>query len=179
MNDKEKWRPVGGYVGYYEVSNIGRVRSVDRLITYKDGRVGKFIGKVLKSGANKKGYPIVYLSKNSKKFTVTIHRLVAMAFIKKIDGKNQVNHIDGIKDNNNVTNLEWCNNSENQLHAFRNGLKTPERGSDRYNSVINELTAKKVKKLLLRMSANKVSIKTGVSIHIVKDILRNRSWRHV
>jgi len=76
----------------------------------------------MKQAKNKKGYPIVYLRKNGKSHVLTVHRLVATAFIPNPDNKPQVNHIDGNKTNNYVDNLEWCTNSENMDHAIRMGL---------------------------------------------------------
>lgn len=117
----EEWKDVVGYEGYYQVSNYGRVKSIQRSVW--NGK-GYFInnGKILKQAKNKKGYPIVYLSKNAKQKTITVHRLVALAFISNPQNKPQVNHIDGNKKNNNVSNLEWCSNQENQLHAVINKL---------------------------------------------------------
>ena len=78
---------------------------------------------ILKTNKNKKGYLYVVLSKNGKSKIVRIHRLVAQTFIPNLQNKPQVNHIDGIKSNNVVSNLEWCTNSENQKHAFKLGLQ--------------------------------------------------------
>lgn len=75
--------------------------------------------KVLKQGKNHRGYSQVCLTVNGQKLTKKVHRLVAEAFIPRENGKNQVNHKDGNKANNSVANLEWCTNSENQLHAYR------------------------------------------------------------
>lgn len=117
----EEWKDVVGYEGYYQVSNYGRVKSIQRSVW--NGK-GYFInnGKILKQAKNKKGYPIVYLSKNAKQKTITVHRLVALAFIPNSFKKPQVNHIDGNKENNYVENLEWCTNQENQEHAVKHGL---------------------------------------------------------
>lgn len=90
---------------------------------FSDGRVlNKNKNKFLKPLPNK-GYYHVMLCKNSKHKTFKIHRLVAMYYLDKIEGKEEVNHIDGNKANNDVTNLEWCNRSENNKHAFLLGLK--------------------------------------------------------
>ena len=78
----EQWRSVKGYEGLYEVSNLGNVRSVDRATIHKDGKQTTHKGKLLKIGTDsRKGYRIVYLSKDGKKRTVKVHRLVAIAFI--------------------------------------------------------------------------------------------------
>ena len=98
----EEWRPVVGYEGLYEVSNTGRVRSVDRFYY----RLHK--GKVLSPTKDRYGYLTVTLNCNGKSKTIKIHRLVAQAFLPNPDNLPQVNHKDEDKTNNNVTNLEWC-----------------------------------------------------------------------
>lgn len=118
---REEWKDIEGYEGIYQVSNYGRVKSLDRQVSNGKG-LKLQPGRLLSQSYNQKGYPIVYLSKNAKQKTITVHRLVALAFVKNIDKKPQVNHIDGIKTNNKANNLEWCTNSENQLHAYRLGL---------------------------------------------------------
>jgi hypothetical protein len=118
----EIWKNVKGFEGYYEVSNIGRVRRKKGKTIYKDGRVAFFPQTILKQSENKKGYFRVYLSKNSKKYTKTVHRIVAETFIPNPKNKKTVNHIDCNKKNNKIENLEWLTNKENMRHAFDNGV---------------------------------------------------------
>lgn len=117
----EEWRAINGYNGRYKISNFGRVLSVERKVSNGTGII-TIPTKILKQSLNYKGYPITYLSKNAKCKTVAVHRLVAIAFISNFENKPQVNHIDGNKQNNNVDNLEWCTNGENQIHAYKIGL---------------------------------------------------------
>lgn len=105
---EEIWKDIEGYEGYYQVSNLGRVRSVERIVNGL-----KLKGKILSCGHDTKGYLFVNLSKENKPKTLSVHRLVAQAFIPKIDGKDYVDHIDGSRDNNNVCNLRWCTHKEN------------------------------------------------------------------
>ena len=121
---EEIWKWIDGYENMYQVSNLGRVRSVDRYVycEVSPNKLQHIYGKVLKQGTNHKGCPIVYLSKDGKQKTITVHRLVALTFIENPLNLPQVNHIDGNKTNNNVSNLEWCDNSYNQIHAHKTGL---------------------------------------------------------
>ncbi|MBE8952238.1 MAG: HNH endonuclease [Quinella sp. 1Q7] len=108
----EIWRDVVGYEGYYKVSNFGRVKSFHK---------GK--SKILKFGVSPFGYLRVVLCKDFKKKNRPIHILVAQAFIPNPDNKRQINHIDGDKTNNHVSNLEWATPAENIHHAFAMGLR--------------------------------------------------------
>ena len=99
-----EWRPIEGYEGLYEVSNTGRVRSVDRY----DNRNCFRKGKVLSPAKDKNGYLKVVLNCNGKCKTINVHRLVAQEFIPNPDNLPMVNHKDEDKSNNNVINLEWC-----------------------------------------------------------------------
>ena len=110
----------------YEVSNLGNVRSIDRIVQTAKQPL-RLKGKVLKPAIDKKGYKRVAIMVNGKLTTLKVHRIVAKAFIDNVDGKPQVNHIDCIKTNNEVSNLEWVNNSENIQHAFDNGLMKAKR----------------------------------------------------
>lgn len=108
----------------YEVSNTGLIRSTDRWIIKSDtGKLIFYRSRILKSQIDKRGYERVRISINGSKTTLKVHRIVATAFIENPKNLPQVNHKDGNKINNHVDNLEWVNNSENQLHAISNGLK--------------------------------------------------------
>lgn len=118
---EEIWKDIVNFEGYYQVSNHGNVKSLSRTVLYKDGRKWHIDTKILRPCFTTKGYLYVNLSKNGHPYPYVIHRLVANAFIAKIDNKPQVNHKDTVKTNNKASNLEWVNNSENQIHSVRNG----------------------------------------------------------
>lgn len=108
----EIWKDVKGYEGLYQVSNLGRVRSLIKCNAHPN------IPRIMKLHTNKKGYAKCHFFNK----LVSVHRLVEEAFINNSDNKPQVNHKDGNKQNNRADNLEWATNSENQLHANANGL---------------------------------------------------------
>lgn len=121
---KENWKPIKGYEGYYEVSDIGRVKSVARKISNGHGLVEKN-ERFLLPNVLAKGYLQVTLYKDKARKCFQVHRLVASAFIENKENYPQVNHINGNKQDNRVCNLEWCDNSMNQLHAWKTGLQKP------------------------------------------------------
>lgn len=119
----EIWRDIKGYEKYYQVSNLGNIKGLDRIIAYKNGLNRLYKGISLKQELTKDGYKRVVLMKEGKKKRFMVHRLVAIAFIRNVYNKPYVNHLDGNKSNNVVSNLEWCTNSENMLHADRINLR--------------------------------------------------------
>lgn len=114
----ERWKPVVGFEGYYEVSDWGRLRSLDRQIVTRSGKQKPYKGKIISLHHHVTGYVMAILHKNRFKKTAKIHRLVAEAFIPNPEGKPDVNHLNGIKDDNRLENLEWATASENILHAI-------------------------------------------------------------
>ena len=109
----EEWRSIPGYEGLYEVSNLGRVRSLDRYVKYSNGMIHLHKGKVLSPGKDTDGYLKVVLNCNRKCKTITVHRLVALTFIPNPDNLPIINHKDEDKTNNSVDNLEWCTQQYN------------------------------------------------------------------
>ena len=114
----EIWEDIEGYVGYYQISNFGRVRSLDRKVPYKTN--GRFVkGKILTTWLNNDGYVRVTLCTNGKNKHFTTSRLVASAFIPNPDMLPEVNHKDFNTKNNRVSNLEWCTQEYNIEYSMK------------------------------------------------------------
>lgn len=117
----EEWRDIPGYEDRYQVSNFGNVRSVDRFVEqfgHKNSYKRLMKGRTLILRKQRGGYLLATLTRDGKEKKETVHRLVALTFIPNPLNKEQVNHIDGNKENNCVENLEWCTQSENQKHCY-------------------------------------------------------------
>lgn len=142
----EIWKDVLNYEEQYQVSNLGNVRSKDRTVNATGNATRLVKGIVKKLCVNRAGYAITALSKpNAKLWTVTIHQLVAQAFIPNFVKGTEINHIDGNKLNNAVSNLEVSNPSHNKLHAVRTGLM-PKVGKSIYRNVTYITNPRAVKK---------------------------------
>jgi hypothetical protein len=109
----ETWKAVAGFEGFYEVSDLGRVRSVGRVITTKNGVKRTVHQRILRPGTDKDGYFQVVLCKDGINRVMTVHRLVGIAFVNNPEKKEQINHLDESKQNNKATNLEWATHKEN------------------------------------------------------------------
>lgn len=121
----EEWKDIEGYEGLYQVSNLGNVKSLGNNKSRKE--------KLLKPGKNKKNYLTVILCKNGEHKTCKVHRLVANAFLPKIDGKTHVDHIDGNPSNNVYTNLRWCSQTENNnFDLYRRHMSEAKKGEKCY-----------------------------------------------
>lgn len=139
----EVFLDITGYEGLYQISNKGRVKSLERKVTNPCcGGLQTIKEKILCTGGS--NYPKLKLRKNNKYKTYNVHRLVATAFIPNPQNKYCINHKDGIRTNNSVENLEWCSYKENTKHAFVTGLTTTKRGE---KSHMSKLTDKQVKDL--------------------------------
>ena len=131
-----------------------------RIFISKDGKVlNSKTGRFLKNQNNGNGYEKITLTIDGVQYQKLIHRLVAELYIPKLKDKNQVNHINGIKSDNRVENLEWCNNSENQIHAHLNGLKG--NGKALWNGKFSKEDIDKIKRLK----------KEGVLQYKISDIM--------
>ncbi len=116
----EVWKDIEDYIHLYQISNFGRVRSLTKKVQYSDRRLRNYPEKILKPRINGKGYYFVTLY-DSDKYQISIHRLVAKAFIDNPFGKFCVNHKDSNRLNNVVDNLEWVTYKENTEHAILKG----------------------------------------------------------
>ena len=124
----EEWRDVKGYKGLYKVSSLGRIKTVDReIIQEKEGAEYKRVmkGKILKPGLLNSGYEVIWLSKNGVVKAHTVHRLIAESFILNPENKKDVNHRDGNKTHNHISNLEWVTRSENIQHSYDQLTRKP------------------------------------------------------
>ena len=119
LTKQEIWKDVIGYKGYYIVSNLGNIKSLDnfKVGSYNSTYLKK--GKLLKNNLNRQNYKYVVLCKDGIKKHSLIHRIVLESFIENTYNKPFVNHIDSNPSNNRLENLEWCTASENQLHSFK------------------------------------------------------------
>ena len=117
--EKEIWKDIEGYKGLYQVSNLGRVKSLDKLKKVRNNGLQPIKEKILRNRYNEKGYSIVCLCKNGEHKDCRVHRLVASAFIPNPNNLPQVNHKDENPKNNCVDNLEWCTAQYNSTYGTR------------------------------------------------------------
>lgn len=156
---KEIWKPIKDYEGFYEVSNLGRVRSVRR--------------NIVMSGVKRKDG---YVSYNFVRDGITrgklVHRLVAETFIPNHQNKPEVNHIDGNKQNNNVKNLQWVTPSENQRHAIEIGLR---KGSRLQNGGCVLLT-KEINEKIISIAKTTGKEKWEIADELLTKALELKQW---
>lgn len=168
----EVWREIEGYSGAYEISNLGRVAS------HVSGKF-RSINKVLSPGLKANGYLKVSLGERTDRKNHYIHRLVLLAFGEPISGKTDVNHIDGNKLNNHLSNLEWVNRSENMRHAMRIGLwsSVGERNPQAKLIPSDVMAIRTMSKSGTKTC--KIAELFSVCRATINDIMAGRKWRHV
>lgn len=184
----EEWRDIKGFEGYYQVSNLGRVRSLD----YWYEHIGRGYvlhwelhkGRIMKMQKNK-GYNIVKLAKNSKQVTRQVHRLVAEAFIPNPDNLRVVNHKDENPANNNVDNLEWCTQNYN-IH-YGGCIEKIVKSNEYRMRTIEQLT-KSGEHVAYHKGITQLIKKTGMNRRTIQRCLQNKprfksaygyKWRYV
>lgn len=175
----ERWLPCVGFEGYYEISDLGRVRTVSKTISFKNGIPSRVLPmKLMKLQTDKLGYIRVRFCINKFKTTHKVHRLVAKAFIPNPENLPQVNHKDGVKSNNRLSNLEWCTNGFNQDHALGLGLRLirPGRMSARFTGSVQAFNSEGV--LVAIMSGNKAMAEHGFDFRLVSKVLMGKTKTH-
>lgn len=177
---QEICKAIKDYENYYEVSNFGNVRSLDRIAKTKAGVIKPTKGKVLSLTLKNNGYKTVMLCVNDKRKRFHVHRLVAQAFIHNPENKSEVNHKDGNKENNNVANLEWNTLQENREHASRNNLIR--KGESSYQAKLSENNVLAIRRLFrINPNFNKCQIakKLNVRDTTIHKIIKNKRWKHL
>jgi len=164
----ENWKFIKNYENRYMISDLGNIKSLKKLHRNSD----KILKPILQGG----GYLAIDLGNGIKIKRFLIHRLVAENFLNNEYNKKQVNHINGIKTDNKLSNLEWVTASENQKHAIKTGLKSSkgEKNSQckiKTADILNILNDKRKYKL--------ISEQYKISISTISDIKRGYSWNHI
>lgn len=181
----EVYVDIRGYEGYYQISNYSNVKSLDRVIKQKTGKTQTIKGRILKQRTNPGGYYYVELSKNGTKATFAIHQLVAQAFLDNPGNKPIVNHIDGNKLNNSLTNLEWATYSQNLQHAYKTGLRRTVSieavGTKNYKRKLKPEQVIEIKRLLAtgNLTHKDIATKFDVARSTVTEIKSGRRWKHL
>jgi len=173
-NMQEVWKACY-FSDFYDVSNFGNVRSW-RAHSHKEKRSSQ--PRQLKTRING-GYEIFNARHDSKRMTYKIHRVMAKAFIPNPNKKPQINHINGIKSDNSLNNLEWCTASENQKHAVKNNLTTKKFGSDHWKSRLDDVQALVALTLIPFYSCGKISKEMGVSSTVIQNIRSGKTYSHL
>lgn len=176
----EIWKPIEGYEGDYEISNLGRVKSNRPQYVINKGYVNRE-GHIMKASNNGRGYLMIFLAGKGFRDRRYIHRLVATHFLwsKYFEGA-EVNHKDGDKTNNCVENLEWLSSGENKKHAIETGL-FDQRGAKGKLTHLNDLQAMAIKKLYNNglMTSGEIMQLFDVSRHTVLDISSGKSFNYL
>lgn len=174
------WKPVPGYEGFYEVSDSGQVKSLERTLICSDGRPKTVREKILKPKTNKYGYLSLGLWRSGKRKDAVVHRLVASAFLENPNKYEQVNHKDGDKLNNNVSNLEWCDNIYNMKHAVEHDLLSHQNGETHGGHILTEENVKEIRQGVQNGVKQCVYVnKFGVCQQTISDIVRGKIWKYL
>lgn len=166
----EVWKDVVGYEGLYEVSNLGRIKS-----KYNEQKASYRAEHIL-SQSNNRGYKHVSLCKDGKMKCFSVHRIVAFAFLDKPEGKDFVDHINTIKDDNRVENLRWCSELENNNNPItrehrsnsKKGMKNPNFGKDMSDRI--EALAKINSRPVKQVNLDGIEIQVFPSARVAQDV---------
>ena len=176
----EQWKNIAEYEGRYQVSDHGRIRSLNRRVVRNDGVTLRLKGKIKKQGKHRQGYMLIDLSKAGEKKTYLVHRLVAEAFVDNPKDKLEVNHKDGDKKNNHARSLEWCTPQENSLHTYHTELRDRPRGELNGRSKLNRFQVKRVR--LMRQLGTTYA-ETGRIFKLnpvtIRDVCLRKLWKHI
>lgn len=161
----------------YEVSSCGVVISKEKKIRSKNGSFATRGRKVLKQKTDKYGYKAIQLTNEKGLKSFTVHRLVAAAFIPNPKSKPQINHINGIKTDNRIENLEWCTHKENVIHAYKNGLNHT--GENHHKFVLSDVDCASIISLSGELRQADIASIYNVSQVQISRIINGKSRTYV
>jgi len=178
---EEIWKDILGYEGIYQVSNHGRVKALEKPRYSRFKTHGHTIPeKILSLMELPNGYLKLTLVRDKIRKNQSVHRLVAEAFIPNPENKPCVNHIDCIKSNNNVENLEWCTPQENVNHTAKLNRFNPKRGSQHPCSVVTEEMVREIRSLNFSpKDSDMIFNRFGIKYHSAWKIKTRRCWAHI
>ena len=176
---EEIWKDINGYEGLYQISNLGRVKSLQKKVwTVRNNSYSIRKEKILKL-VNRHGYYAVELFNNGIGKMKQVHRLIAIEFIPNVNNKKEINHINGIRNDNRIENLEWCTRSENAIHSVIVLKKNV--GISNKRSKLNPEKVLKIKELLLNKKLlnhtyNSIAELFDVSVSTIFSINKGVTW---
>lgn len=173
--NKEIWKDIPEFEGLYQVSNLGRVKSLKRTIITSNGKKVTYKPKYLSILEHYKGYLYTRIQYKNNQKSFYIHRLVAQAFIPNPNNLPEVNHIDGDKTNNCVENLEWCNDTENKEHAKNNNLLAVGKNCCRKMTKEDVINVRSIKDKTIKELAKMYDI----SITSMSNIINYKSYKNI
>lgn len=176
----EVWKEIEGFEVYYQVSNLGRVKSLERKIKHMSGFRTKKESIMIQT-LTRFGYYRIKLIDGENRSMKLVHRIVLDAFLNNKNVFLEINHKNGIKTDNNLDNLEWVTRSENMKHAFKNGLNKSRdmKGENGANSKLKNKDVLKIRELLMKLKPKEIASIYGVSFSCVSKIKLGKRWGHI
>lgn len=171
--DNELWLPITEWENCYAVSNMGRVKS----LRFKNGT---FPGRILRAGKKRNGYVAHNLRNGKRNVHISVHRLVASAFLFPVEGKSTINHKNGIKTDNRADNLEWVSPKENTAHSIH-VLGKSHKGEASGMAKMTDALVIQLREMYAETEFGYGRLATMFDINriTVRDIVKRRTWRHI
>jgi hypothetical protein len=161
---EEQWKDIPGYEGFYQASTSGRIRSIDRCVVQRNDSTQLKKGKILSPSINRTGYSFCALSKNNILKGFPLHKLISITFLGDTPfNYREINHIDGVKTNNHIDNLEWTTRSKNINHAIKLGLLKYKKGEDHFSSKFSNT---EMFEIMAERLSGKTLVELGKKYHV-------------